>query len=375
VPLGAFLSGGIDSSAIVCMMSEIIGRPVKTFSIGFDDPSYNELKYARLVAQQFNTDHHESIVRPDIVDLVYNLIKYLDEPFADVSVFPTYLISKLAREHVTVVLSGDGGDELFAGYEWYVAQKIASYYRQLPGAVRNRWLVSFLDRVPPSSRKKGLINKLKRFIEGAALPEPLEHFRWSIFATEESKERLYSEDLKRSLIGCDSYRRLFDNLQSSSDTDSLWRQQVADIKTYLADDILVKVDRMSMANSLEARSPFLDYRLVEFATSLPAHLKLNGLQTKYLLKRCMARKLPRNILVRRKEGFSIPMKNWLKHELRPLMSDLLSPGRIKEQGLFNVCHIQNLIGNHLKGVANNSHQIWSLMMFQIWQDSYLNQRA
>jgi asparagine synthase (glutamine-hydrolysing) len=375
VPFGAFLSGGVDSSAIVSIMSEIIGQPVKTFSIGFDDPSYNELKYAGLVAQQFNTDHHESIVRPNIVDLVYSLIRYLDEPFADVSVFPTYLISKLAREHVTVVLSGDGGDELFAGYEWYVAQKIASYYRQLPGAVRNRWLVSFIDRVPPSSRKKGLINKLKRFIEGAALPESLEHFRWSIFATEETKERLYTEDLKRSLIGCDSYRRLFDQLQSSRDTDSLWRQQVADIRTYLADDILVKVDRMSMANSLEARSPFLDYRLVEFATSLPAHLKLNGLQTKYLLKRCMASKLPRNILVRRKEGFSIPMKNWLKHELRPLMSDLLSPGRIKQQGLFNVGHIQKLIGNHLKGVENNSHQIWPLMMFQIWQDSYLNQQA
>lgn len=374
VPLGAFLSGGVDSSAIVCIMSEIMGRPVKTLSIGFDDPSYNELKYARLIAHQFNTDHHEWIIRPNIVDLVYNLIKYLDEPFADVSVFPTYLVSKLAREHVTVALSGDGGDELFAGYEWYVAEKIASYYRHLPDAVRNN-LVSFFDWVPPSGRKKGLINRLKRFIEGAALPESLEHFRWSIFATEESKELLYNEDLKRSVVHFNSYRRLSDRLHSNGNTDSLWRQQVADIRTYLADDIMVKVDRMSMANSLEARSPFLDYRLVEFATSLPAHLKLNGLQTKYLLKRCMASKLPRSVLVRRKEGFSIPMKNWLKHELRPLMLDLLSPERIKKQDLFNVCHIQNLIGDHLKGVANNSHQIWSLMMFQIWQDSYLHQRA
>ena len=373
VPLGAFLSGGVDSSAIVCLMSEITGRPVKTFSIGFDDPSYNELEYARVVARQFNTEHHELMVQPDVVHLVQDLVKYLDEPLADVSVFPTYLVSQLARQHVTVALSGDGGDELFAGYEWYIANKIASYYERVPAFLRDRWIPRVVDCIPPSTRKKGMINKLKRFVEGSVLPDSLQHFRWSMFATEESKRSLYSEELQRSMGQINAYERFIDHFQSTARADALWQQQVADIKTYLADDILVKVDRMSMANSLEARTPFLDYRLVEFAAGLPSHLKLRGLQTKYLLKRCMASKLPRTVLSRKKEGFSIPMKNWLKQELRPLMQDLLSPARMKRGGFFNASYVQRLMTDHLKGVANHSHQLWSLMMFEIWQDSYLHQ--
>jgi asparagine synthase (glutamine-hydrolyzing) len=372
VPLGAFLSGGVDSSAIVCLMSEIMGRPVKTFSIGFDDPSYNELQYARVVARQFNTEHHELTLKPDVVHLVQDLVRYLDEPLADVSVFPTYLISQLARQHVTVALSGDGGDELFAGYEWYVANKIASYYRKVPAFLKDGWIPRLVDCIPPSSRKKGLTNKLKRFVEGSVLPDSLQHFRWNMFATEEIKKHLYSEELKRSVGHFSAYRRFIDHLQSTEQADSLWQQQVADIKTYLADDILVKVDRMSMANSLEARTPFLDYRLVEFAAGLPSHLKLKGLQTKYLLKRCMASKLPRTVLNRKKEGFSIPMKNWLKQELRPLMQDLLSPARMRNGGFFNPSYVQRLMTDHLKGVANHGHQLWSLMMFEIWQDSYLH---
>jgi asparagine synthase (glutamine-hydrolysing) len=353
-------------------MSEIMGRPVKTFSIGFDDPSYNELHYARAVARQFNTEHHELTIQPDIVDLVQDLVRYLDEPLADVSVFPTYLISQLARQHVTVALSGDGGDELFAGYEWYIANKMACYYHKLPALLRDAWIPRIVDRIPPSARKKGLINKVKRFVEGSVLPESLQHFRWSMFATEESKKHLYSEELKRSVGQISGYERFIAHLQSTEQTERLWQQQVADIKTYLSDDILVKVDRMSMANSLEARTPFLDYRLVEFATGLPSHLKLKGFQTKYLLKRCMASKLPRTVLSRKKEGFSIPMKNWLKQELRPLMQDLLTPARMNRGGFFNASYVQRLMIDHLKGVANHSHQLWSLMMFEMWQDSYLN---
>jgi asparagine synthase (glutamine-hydrolysing) len=183
VPLGAFLSGGIDSSSLVALMTELMDRPVKTFSIGFDDPSYNELEYARAVAKHFGTDHQELTVQPDAVDLVSDLIRHLDEPLADVSIFPTYLVSKLAREHVTVVLSGDGGDELFGGYDWYVAEKIARCYRHLPEAVKLFWMPSLLGLVRPSPKKKGPVNKLKRFVEGAALPEPLRHFRWSSFLT------------------------------------------------------------------------------------------------------------------------------------------------------------------------------------------------
>jgi asparagine synthase (glutamine-hydrolysing) len=372
VPLGAFLSGGIDSSAIVYYMSEIMGCPVKTFSIGFDDPSYNELPYARIVARQLNTEHHELTIQPDVVHLAENLVRYLDEPLADVSVFPTYLVSQLARQHVTVALSGDGGDELFAGYEWYVANKLASYYHKFPAFLKDGWIPRLVDSIPPSTHKKGVTNKLKRFVEGSVLPNSLQHFRWHIFATEESKKHLYSEELQRSVGQISAYGRFIDHLQSTERADPLWQQQVADIKTYLADDILVKVDRMSMANSLEARTPFLDYRLVEFAAGLPSDLKLKGLQAKYILKRCMASKLPRAVLNRKKEGFSIPMKNWLKQELRPLMQDLLSTARMKNGGFFNPSYVQKLMTDHLKGVANHSHQLWSLMMFEIWQDSYLH---
>jgi len=371
VPLGAFLSGGIDSSAIVCMMSELMNQPVKTFSIGFDDPSYNELRYARAVAKHFGTDHHELTIKPDVVNLVEDLVRYLDEPLADVSVFPTYLVSQLARENVTVVLSGDGGDELFAGYDWYLAEKIEQYYRGLPSAVRTRWLPQVVSLIPPSSRKKGLINKLKRFVEGSVLPDSLRHFRWNVFMTEVNKDNLYSEELKRSASHFNPYSRFIAYLKAFEEADPLWQQQFADIKTYLPDDILVKVDRMSMANSLEARTPFLDYRVVEFAARLPSHLKLNGFKTKYLLKQCMAKKLPAATLNRKKEGFSIPIKNWLRQELRPLMHDVLSPERIKREGLFNASYVEKLKAEHLNGNANHSHQLWSLMIFEIWRDMYL----
>jgi asparagine synthase (glutamine-hydrolysing) len=371
VPLGALLSGGVDSSTIVCLMSEIMDRPVKTFSIGFDDPSYNELRYARAVAQHLGTDHYELTIQPDAVNLVERLVRHLDEPLADVSIFPTYLVSQLARQHVTVVLSGDGGDELFAGYEWYIADKFDRAYRKLPAAVRTRWIPPVIDHIPPSSRKKGLRNKLKRFVEGTMLPPALRHFRWNIFLTEERKRLLYSEDLQRAVAPLDIYARFIAYLEAVEEADSLWQQQFADINTYLVDDILVKVDRMSMANSLEARTPYLDYRVVEFAAGLPSELKLRGWQTKYLLKRSMATKLPGEILNRRKEGFSIPMKNWLRKELHPLMQDVLSAERLEREGLFNSPYVEKLKMEHLKGIANHSHQLWSLIIFEIWRDTYL----
>jgi asparagine synthase (glutamine-hydrolysing) len=371
VPLGAFLSGGIDSSTLVCLMSELMDRPVKTFSIGFDDPSYNELEYARTVAKYFGTDHHELTIRPDIVNLATNLITHLDEPLADVSIFPTYLVSKLARQHVTVVLSGDGGDELFAGYEWYIADKIANYYYQLPAALRQQWLLRLTECIRPAASKKGLINKLKRFVEGSVLPDSLRHFRWSTFFTAEMKANLYTEEHKRSVRPVDAYSRFIRYLNSCEEADPLWQEQFADIKTYLPDDILAKVDRMSMANSLEARTPYLDYRVAEFAMGLPSNLKLNGFKTKYLLKRCMAGRLPSTILNRKKEGFSIPMKNWLRQELRPMMEEVLSPDRIKQEGLFNFSYIEKLKADHLRGIANYSHQLWSLTVFEIWRDAYL----
>ena len=370
VPLGMFLSGGVDSTIILGLMSEIMEKPVNTFSIGFEDPSYNELKYARMAARHFHSDHHELVIKPNVVDLVDSLMGYLDEPMADVSIFPTFLVSQLARRDVTVVLSGDGGDELFAGYDWYVANKIEKYYRALPVSVRKKWLPWIVERIPPTASKKGFLNKMKRFVEGAALPESLQHFRWNLFLTDEARKSLYSADMKAAIGPKNPESRLIEYLESGAQADGLWKQQYADINTFLVDDILVKVDRMSMAHSLEVRNPFLDYRVVEFATQLPPHLKLNGLKTKYLLKRSMDKVIPREILVRKKEGFSIPIKNWLKKELRPLMEEYLSENRLKRDGLFNVSYVERLKAEHLSGVANHSHRLWPLTVFQIWRERF-----
>ena len=352
-------------------MSEIMDRPVKTFSIGFDDPSYNELKYSRMVAKQFGTEHYEEVIKPDVVHLVDKLVRYLDEPLADVSIFPTFLVSELARRHVTVVLSGDGGDELFAGYDWYVANQLDRYYQYVPCTIRNDWIRPFVNRIPPSSQKKGWVNKVKRFVDGSSISGSLQHFRWNMYLTDTHKSNLYSNDLKSSLSGLNSYSRFTGYLNAFQSADCLWQQQYADIKTFMVDDILVKVDRMSMANSLEVRTPFLDYRLVEFAASMPSRFKMKGHRTKYILKKSMPPKLPREIINRKKEGFSIPMKNWLRKELRPLMKDVLAPARLKREGLFNVPFVEKLKTEHLSGKANHAHQLWSLTMFEIWRDIYV----
>jgi asparagine synthase (glutamine-hydrolysing) len=371
VPLGAFLSGGIDSSTVVGLMSEVMDRPVKTFSIGFDDPSYNELDYARTVSKHFATDHTELVIKPDIIGWVDRLIKNLDEPFADFSIFPTFLVSELARQHVTVALSGDGGDELFAGYEYYIADKIEGYYRKLPGIFREGLIPAIVNKIPPSSEKKGLINKTKRFIEGTHHPVKLRHFRWAKFYSEEEKSFLYGGDVKRELEGVDTYLTFTKYLTELNGADYLGQELFSDIKTYLCDDILVKVDRMSMANSLEARVPFLDHKFIEFVATIPSGMKLKGFESKYVLKKAMSRILPKEILYRDKQGFSIPIKNWLKNELKPLMEEVLSSIRVKREGFFNPGYIDRLKAEHLNGVENHSHRLWALMVFEIWQDLYL----
>jgi asparagine synthase (glutamine-hydrolysing) len=375
VPLGAFLSGGVDSSIIVALMAQVMEEPVKTFSIGFEDSTYNELKYARIIAEKFNTEHHEFIIKPDAVELADNLVKFLDEPFGDFSIFPTYLVSKIAREYVTVVLSGDGGDELFAGYDSYIADKIAKkYYNRLPRQFRNGFLTKFLDVIPPSSKKKGLINRAKRFVEGMKLPDDLHHTRWMVFLQQEEKKLLYNNDIKSGMKEFDPFkftRSYFANVAYNRN-DEINKQMYVDLKMYLVDNILVKVDRMSMATSLEARVPYLDYRFVEFAATIPGEYKMQGLKTKVILKQAMEKLLPDEILYRGKEGFSIPIKNWLKKELKPLMTDTLAPEKLKREGFFNSDYVQKLVKQHLKGVENHSHRLWALIIFGRWYDLYMS---
>ncbi len=367
VPLGAFLSGGIDSSTIVSFMSELMDRPVKTFSIGFGDPTYNELPYARMVAEAFGTQHYEEFLEADIHEMALRLVSHFDEPFGDFSIFPTFLVSEVARRFVTVALSGDGGDEIFGGYDTYVAQGLDQrYYGRLPRWLRQQALPRMMDLIPPQPAKKGRINKAKRFIEGGALPEAWQHTRWMMFMHDHDKRHLYNSDVRAALNGDTPGALIERYFEQAMHADKLAQQQYVDVKTYLVDDILVKVDRMSMAASLEARVPLLDHRVVEFALNLPPHLKLNGDETKVILRRVMANRLPEAVLNKPKEGFSIPLKHWLRGELRPLMNDLLAPDTVHRRGYFDPKTVARWVSEHQASQANHSHRLWALMVFELW---------
>ncbi|MBN1480455.1 asparagine synthase (glutamine-hydrolyzing) [candidate division KSB1 bacterium] len=375
VPLGAFLSGGLDSSSVVAMMSRHSSEPVKSFSIGFDESTYNELPYARAIAEKYHTDHFEEIIRPDATSLTEKILWMLDEPFGDFSVFPTFLVSEMARKNVTVVLSGDGGDELLAGYDTYIAQRLAAKYETLPAFLRKATIEPIINALPPTEKKKGFINRAKRFIEGARLPAHLQHVRWMIFLQRAEKELLYSYDFRNSLNGYDAFGFIEEHFAQATSDDPLDQQEYVDIKTYLVDDILVKVDRMSMAHSLEARVPFLDHRFVEFAATIPSNFRLHGKRTKYILKSALRDELPLTILERGKEGFSIPIKNWIKSELKPMMMSALSEQNIKEKGFFDPSCVRRLVDEHLKGQENHSHRLWALIVFHMWYDLYMNNKT
>jgi asparagine synthase (glutamine-hydrolysing) len=364
VPLGVFLSGGLDSSSVVALMSEISTERPKTFSIGFEEKTFNELDYAQIVARHFDTEHHVEVLRPDVRDLIQTIADILDEPFADASALPTYLVSRTTRQHVTVALGGDAGDELFAGYNWYRAQKLASLsIDRLPRKVRQQFR-AFSAHIPPSTQKKGLRNSVRRFLDVAGLPQQLQHLRWQTFWWGDELEQLLTLPARERSWDLDP--RLLELFAMSSSSNPLDQQQYADIKRYLPDDILFKVDRMSMAVSLETRGPFLDYTLVEFAARLPASLRMRGITGKYLLKRAMQDVLPRQIIHRPKLGFNMPYKNWLRSELRDLLQDVLSPTRLRQQGLFYAPYVQLLVREHLSGSRDHAHKLWQLLMFQLW---------
>ena len=369
VPLGAFLSGGIDSSTIVGYMSQSANGPVRTFSIGFEDNTYNELPYAEAVAKHFGTKHHVEVLKLDQTDLAEQLVGHFDEPFADTSVFPTFLVSKIASCDVKVVLSGDGGDELFAGYDTYLAEKIDQYYGRLPRPLRQQVLPKFVGWLTPQPAKKGLINKVKRMVEGGAFDPTLQHTRWMMFLNSSEKDSLYRSDLRATHYDHLTNDFFRDYFEKANCLDRLAQQQYVDVKTYLADDILTKVDRMSMAVSIEARVPMLDYHIVEFAMNLPAHMKLNGARTKSILRHAVRDLVPQVVLEKPKEGFSIPMKHWLCTSLKPMMLDLLSKESLQKHGYFNHQVVAGWIREHLDGRVNHSHQLWALMVFEMWHQS------
>jgi asparagine synthase (glutamine-hydrolysing) len=371
VPLGAFLSGGIDSSTVVGLMRELGASPLKTFSIGFKDASYDELEHARRISRLFETEHEELIIEPKAVELTETLVHHLDEPFGDFSIFPTYLVSRMARAHVTVALSGDGGDEVFGGYETYQAQKLAGFPLVAP---LGRAAGAVVRRLPPAAKKKGAWNKLRRYAQGFDNPASLRHLRWMMFMSKEDRRKLYTRGFVDDLGGLcqpsdvEPFASVFDRMERFDRTNG---ELYCDLKTYLADDILVKVDRMSMAPSLEARVPLLDHKLVEFAFALPGNAKLRGFRTKWIFKKTMERLLPMETLYRKKEGFSIPIKHWLRTDLKDMMLGYLDAKRLREEGLFDPEAVGTMIRAHLKGRENYSHQLWALLVFEIWKENYL----
>ena len=372
VPLGAFLSGGIDSSSIVAFMSDASLQPVNSFSIGFDDGTYNELPYAREVATAFRTNHRERTVSPKLHEMFEKLIVHLDEPFADVSLFPTYMVAQLAREHVTVALSGDGGDELFGGYDAYQAQELAARFAWM-GETLLPAAAAVAAALPPTEKKKGLVNKFKRFTLGATeAPPDLGHYRWMVYLSPRAKERLYTDAFRQRLARSDVYAPVRDALARFGHDDLFNRQFYADLSLYLADDILVKVDRMSMATSLETRAPFLDRDVMELAFSMPGDFKIRDGERKWILKQAMTGILPDRILTRKKEGFSIPMKNWLRRDLQPLMRSLLAPERVRARGLFDSTEVSRLVDDHVAGRENYAHTLFPLMVFERWCEEHLH---
>ena len=372
VPLGAFLSGGLDSSAIVAFMSRISRQPIRTFSIGFEEKSYSELPFARLVAGRFATEHHERTLKADIRLLVQELAGCLDEPLGDFSNVPTLLVSRLARETVKVVLSGDGGDEVFGGYEHYRAQRLARWIDAAPLRPLRSLAGGIGRRVPPSGLKKGVVSRGKRFANGLAFSPRNRHFRWMMHLTPVQKTSLYEpgflqEAFLQDLPEREPFRRFFERSRLFPGSD---QDLYLDLKTYLADDIMVKVDRMSMAASLEARAPLLDTRLVEFAFSLPPQWKVRGNTGKWFFKEAMAGILDPRILRREKQGFAIPIKNWLRTDLKELMLETLAEDKIRSLGLFSYPCVKEMIDEHLQRRDDHSHRLWSLIQLQLWHDHF-----
>jgi asparagine synthase (glutamine-hydrolysing) len=375
VPLGAFLSGGIDSSIIVALMSRFSDRPVKTFSVGFEDASYNETAYAKMVADRYKTEHHEIMLRVDLDDLMNPIDLMLDDPIGDFSVFSTYLVSRAARDHVTVVLSGDGGDELFGGYDTYIADRVARVYGLLGRRVTRKWMPSLMSMVPPSRAKKGIVNRAKVFVAGASREADLGHMRWMVFADDRLRRGLFTEAFAEQLAGADvveHVRRLRSKCRFS---DSLSRCMYVDSAFYLPENILHKVDRTSMAVSLETRVPLLDHRVVESALTMPSRFRIRGTRRKSILKRAFADLLPQAIIRRSKEGFSTPMKHWLRGPLKPMMQDVLGSDRIRRDGYFNSEAVDRLQGDHLAERADHAHVLWSMMLFCMWQDKFQSARS
>jgi asparagine synthase (glutamine-hydrolysing) len=375
VPLGVFLSGGVDSSAVVASMREVTSGRIATFSVGFGRaaPTYDELPYARLVARRFATDHHEEILEPDVRALLPDMVRAFDEPFGDSSAIPTYVVAQATARHVKVALSGIGGDEAFAGYPRYLGLRVSALHARLP-----RWLRhasrALAGRWPDSASSRNWADWARRFTAEPDAAPGARYVGWTRFFGDEALAALATPALAAHLgPAVDARQReAFASGRPGDPVDGAFR---VDLATYLPDDLLAMADRMSMAHSLEVRAPFCDHRIIEQSLRLPSSAKMPGGRLKGLLKAAFAGVLPREVLAHRKQGFMIPLGDWLRRDLRPTLDDLLAPDCVRARGLFDADAVETLKREHLSGTRTHADRLWTLMMLELWTREYLDERG
>jgi asparagine synthase (glutamine-hydrolysing) len=372
VPLGAFLSGGVDSSVVVALMAQASRTPVKTFSIGFEEQDYSELKYAKRVAEHLGAEYNEFIVRPNALEILPTLVEHYGEPYADPSAIPTYYVSRETRRYVTVALNGDGGDESFVGYERHVAMKFAETYHKLPRPVRRYLIEPSITAIPSPTNFRNRFVRFQRFLRAASMPKAERYFLWLSTFDGDAKRELYTEDLKNKTATANPLEFFARYISHSNGKGIIDTVLLTDLMNYLPNDLLVKVDIASMANSLEARSPFLDHKVIEFAASLPENVKQQGKDTKSLLKKVAARLVPPEVVYRPKMGFGVPLKYWLGNELQGFTREVLLSAKATQRGLFDAGTVERLIDEQKRDAKDNSWKIWTLLMLELWFQRFID---
>lgn len=371
VPIGAFLSGGVDSSAVVAMMAKLSSRPVKTFSIGFPEESHNELPYAKKVAEIFGTEHTEFVVEPHALDVLPKLVYHYEEPYADSSAVPTYYVSQLTRKHVTVVLNGDGGDENFAGYGRYNVQKFAAMYDRVPAIIR-RQLIHKSTVLAAKLFKTTFFDRAQRFSSSFSDGRARRYLEYICYFNELQKHLLYTTSFAAKVSGHDSRDLVEQYFLTSGTNDPVDQALSVDFRSYLPDDLLVKVDIASMAVALEGRSPLLDHKFLEMTSKIPSSLKIRGGEKKYIFKKALENILPKEILYRKKMGFGVPIEHWFRGELKGYVRDRLLGGTAIQRGVFQQAAVERLINEHQHTKINHAHQLWALLTLEMWYQTFID---
>jgi asparagine synthase (glutamine-hydrolysing) len=372
VPLGAFLSGGIDSTIVTGLMQQLSDRPVQTFSIGFPVKAFDERSYARQAAEHLKTDHHELVVEPAALSILPKLIWHYDEPFSDSSAIPTMYLAEMTRRNVTVALSGDGGDELFAGYDRYQAVALGARFDRLPALARRLITASLWQHLPASTQQKSRRRRFKRLLSALAYSPERRYLKWISIFDDARLPEMYTGDFRRRLEGTDPADFLLAAYNECPERDFVTRTTCADVLTYLPCDILTKVDIATMAYALEARCPFLDHEVVQLAARIPIEWKLKGRRGKKILVETFSDLLPADIQTRRKMGFGVPLDHWFRNELKPLLYDVLLDRESLERGIFRPDAVRQLVEEHVSNRWDHSYRLWSLLVLELWQQRFLD---